>query len=170
MSGARIVGLLGIVLAISGLAFSATVPVPQVVEAAGARQGICVVVGEGACDFALDLAQGSELLIYLQSTQAKDFEAACRKVEEAGYYGSRIFVGRDAQKLHLAGNVADVVVALGSRPGFSDRRDCCGLSDRQGRYFSPTKRRWSRNRFRRGWTTGLTRITGRTTTRNRRTR
>ncbi len=119
MSCVRMVGLLSIVLAISGLAFSATVSVPQAVEAVGARQGICVVVGDGACDFALDLARGSELLIYLQSSQAKDFEAACRKVEEAGYYGSRIFVGRDAQKLHPASNLADVVVDLGSRPGFS---------------------------------------------------
>jgi len=112
-----VIGLLSVlaVFATPGFAIS-----PQeITQAVGARQGICVVVGEGACDLALQLAQGTELLIYTQLPETKDFESACQKVEAAGYYGSRIFVAADAQKLHLANNVADVVVALGKRGGFS---------------------------------------------------
>ncbi len=115
-----VIGLLSalVVLVTPAFASSRAASPQEVVQAVGARQGICVVVGEGACDLALELAKGTELLIYTQ-LQSKDFESACRRVEEAGYYGSRIFVGEDAQKLHLAGNVADVVVALGNTPGFS---------------------------------------------------
>jgi outer membrane protein assembly factor BamB len=119
MAGARIVALLSLVLAGAGPAWSGTVSVTQVVQAVGAEQGICVVVGEGARDFALDLARGSELTVYLQGTRGGDFEAACHQVEQAGYYGSRVFVGRDAPRLHLADNIADVVVCLGSREEFS---------------------------------------------------
>ena len=92
MSRATIIVLLSIVLTVSGVVFSDTVSVPQVVRAVGASHGIAVVVGDAACEFALALAQGSELLIYVQVPSTKDFESACRKVEEAGYYGSRIFV------------------------------------------------------------------------------
>ena len=121
MSRAMVIGLLSafVVFVTPGFASSRAVSPQAVVEAVGAGHGICVVVGEGACDLALELAKGTELLIYTQLSQSKDFESACRKVEEAGYYGSRIFVGEGVQKLHLAGNVADVVVALGNGGGFS---------------------------------------------------
>lgn len=118
MSRATIIVLLSIVLTISGVVFSDTVSVPQVVRAVGARHGIAVVVGDAACEFALALAQGSELLIYVQMPSTKDFESACRKTEEAGYYGSRIFVARGAAKLHLADNIADVAVVLGGTQEF----------------------------------------------------
>jgi outer membrane protein assembly factor BamB len=113
-----VIALLSIVLIASGVVFSDTVSVPQVVRAVGASRGIGVVVGDAACEFALALAQGSELLIYVQMPPTKDFESACRKMEGAGYYGSRIFVARGAGKLHLAGNVADVVVVLGGTQEF----------------------------------------------------
>ncbi|MBM4027645.1 MAG: hypothetical protein FJ280_19930, partial [Planctomycetes bacterium] len=119
MSRAVIVSLLNLVLMASAVVFADTISPRQVVRAVGAEQGICVVVGEGACDLALDLARGTELLIYTQSPSGKEFEATCRRADEAGYYGSRIFVGREGQRLHLAGDIADVVIALG-RPGFSD--------------------------------------------------
>ncbi len=116
-----VIGLVSAILVFStsGFASSRAVSPQAVVGAVGAGQGICVVVGEGACDLALELAKGTELLIYTQLPETKDFESACRRVEEAGYYGSRIFVAEGAQKLHLATNVADVVVALGNAGGFS---------------------------------------------------
>ena len=49
-------------------------------------------MGEGACDFAIALAKESDFLIYLQVPQAKDLGPAREKVEQAGYYGTRIFL------------------------------------------------------------------------------
>jgi len=86
--------------------------VKEIVDAAGANRGIWVVLGQPACDLALDLAGHTELLIYTQLPEAKDFESACGKVEEAGYYGSRIFIAKGGQKLHMADNIADVAVVL----------------------------------------------------------
>jgi outer membrane protein assembly factor BamB len=96
----------------SGAALSRTVPVQEVVDAAGATRGICVVLGQPGCELALDLAKNTELLIYTQLPQAQDFDAACRKVDDAGFYGTRIFLGKGSQKLHMADNVADVAVVF----------------------------------------------------------
>jgi outer membrane protein assembly factor BamB len=104
---------------ISASALSRPPSAQEVIEAAGARHGICVVVGEGACDFSLDLARSSELLIYAQWPDAEGFESACRRIEQAGYYGSRVFVGKGPTRLHLADNVADVAVVLGNTGGFA---------------------------------------------------
>jgi hypothetical protein len=58
----------------------------------GTNRGICVVLGDRNCKLALELAQNSELLIYVQLRKAQDFERACKIVDEAGFYGTRIFV------------------------------------------------------------------------------
>lgn len=116
-----VMGLLSAILVFSmpGFASSRALSPQEVVQAVGASHGICVVVGEGACDRALELAKGTELLIYMQLPRTRDFVSACGRVERAGYYGSRVFVAEGAQKLHLASSVADVVVALGNTAGFS---------------------------------------------------
>jgi outer membrane protein assembly factor BamB len=114
MNRTRIVGLLCILTLVSGPALSRTVSVKDVTDAAGGNRGICVVLGQPTCDLALDLAGHSEFLIYTQLAAATDFESACRKVEEAGYYGSRIFLDKGGQTLHLADNVVDVAVAVGA--------------------------------------------------------
>ncbi|MCL5280486.1 MAG: PQQ-binding-like beta-propeller repeat protein [Planctomycetes bacterium] len=121
MSRAMVMGLLSAILVFSmpGFASSRALSPQEVVQAVGASHGICVVVGEGACDRALELAKGTELLIYMQLPRTRDFVSACGRVERAGYYGSRVFVAEGAQKLHLASSVADVVVALGNTAGFS---------------------------------------------------
>jgi len=116
MDRTRIVGLLCITtLLMSGPALSRTVTVKEVVEAAGANRGICVVLGQPMCDLAVDLAGQTEFLIYTQVPEAKDFESACGKVEEAGYYGSRIFLAQGGRNLHVADNVADVAVVFDAK-------------------------------------------------------
>jgi len=122
MGRAMVIGLFNafVILVTPAFVFSRTISPPEVVDTVGARQGICAVLGEAAGNLALDLAKGSELVIYVQLPQTKDFESACRKIEEAGYYGSRIFVGQGGQKLHLADSVADVVIVLGAGREFPD--------------------------------------------------
>ncbi len=116
MDRTRIFGLLCILtLLVSGPALSGAATVKDVVDAAGANRGICVVLGQPGCDLALDLAGHTEFLIYTQLPETKDFQSACDKVEEAGYYASRIFLAKGGQKLHLADNVADVAVVLDAK-------------------------------------------------------
>jgi len=86
----------------------------------GVTQGICVVLGDPRCELALELAEGSELILYVQVRGANDRQAACRAADAAGLYGTRIYVsgGRSA-RIDLADNLADAVVAAGDPEGIS---------------------------------------------------
>jgi len=86
----------------------------RVIDEGGVSRGLCVVVGEEACDLGIALARESDLLIYLHVPEAKDFEPARRTIDQAGYLGTRIFVATDRSRLHLADNLADVAVVSGS--------------------------------------------------------
>ena len=58
--------------------------------------------------------RNSELLIYVQLQRREDVESACRIVDDAGFYGTRIFVEKGSlTRLHLADNLADVLIAVG---------------------------------------------------------
>ena len=86
----------------------------SVFDKIGVKQGICVVVGDRDCKLALELARDSELLIYLQLPQDKDAERAYRLIDDAGLFGTRIFIEKgELTKLHLADNVADALIAVG---------------------------------------------------------
>lgn len=82
----------------------------DVVRAVGADQGICIVLGADAADLALDLADETELLIYMQ-VRGSDTPKLRQRIERAGLYGSRILVGTGARRLCLADSIADVVVS-----------------------------------------------------------
>lgn len=113
MKRTRIAGhvcILAILMSAPGPSRAASVQ--EVIDAAGASRGICVVLGQPGCELALDLARKTEFLVYTQLPQAGDFEAACRKVDGAHLYGTRIFLGQGGQSLHLADNVADVAVVF----------------------------------------------------------
>ncbi len=75
-----------------------------------------LIIGKAADDYAIDLAGKTELLIYVQAAATRDFERACRKIEEADCYGTRIFVSRGTQSLLLADGVAEAY-----RPWFDMR-------------------------------------------------
>ncbi len=86
-----------------------------ILERIGVTRGICVVLGDRKCEIALELARDSELLIYVQLRRAEDVERARRIADEAGLYGTRIFVEKGSltlTSLHLADNVADAAIVL----------------------------------------------------------
>lgn len=86
----------------------------SILERIGIKQGICLLLGDSDGGLALELARESELLIYLQLANAEDVERARGIVNETGLYGTRIFVCEGAlERLHLADNIADAVVAIG---------------------------------------------------------
>lgn len=85
-----------------------------ILESIGVKRGICVLLGDPNCELALELARESELLIYIQLPQAEDVEKARKIADDAGLYGTRIFVDRGPlERLHLADNIADAVIAVG---------------------------------------------------------
>ncbi|MHC4396476.1 MAG: outer membrane protein assembly factor BamB family protein [Planctomycetota bacterium] len=91
-------------------------------ENIGIKRGICVLLGDGSCELALELARQSELLIYIQLSQAKDVEKARKLADGAGFYGTRIFIDKGPLKrLHLANNVADIVVTVDNAAGISEK-------------------------------------------------
>jgi SAM-dependent methyltransferase len=86
-------------------------------ERIGVTRGICVVLGDKRCEYALELARDSKLLVYVQLRRAKDLEKARKTVDEAGFYGTRIFLEKGPlARIHLADNLADAVIVLSKVP------------------------------------------------------
>jgi outer membrane protein assembly factor BamB len=89
-------------------------PESSIVERVGLNRGICAVLGDQSAEAALQLARGTDLLVYVQLERAEEVEAARRAVDAEGFYGNRIWVDKgDFTKVHLGDNLADVLVALG---------------------------------------------------------
>ena len=85
-----------------------------ILERIGVKRGICVLLTDPTGELALELARESELLIYVQLPQAENVEKMRRAVDDAGFYGTRIFVDKGPlNRLHLADNIADAIVAVG---------------------------------------------------------
>ena len=85
-----------------------------ILQKIGVSRGICVLPGDKNCALALAMARGSELTLYVQLADAKDVDAARRAADAAGLYGTRIYVERGTpDRIHLADNLADAVVAAG---------------------------------------------------------
>jgi len=86
----------------------------EIVDKIGLRKGICVVLDDEKCELALDLARGTDLVVYVQLSRSEAVGAARLAADQAGLYGTRIFVeGGKATHIHLADNVADAVVGTG---------------------------------------------------------
>ena len=84
----------------------------QIIKKSGSSRGICVLLEDTKCKLAIKLAQESELLIYVQLTNAEDVETARQAADEAGFYGSRIFIEKgELTRIHLADNLADVLIS-----------------------------------------------------------
>ena len=89
----------------------------ELLNTIGVTRGICVVLGDPRCEVALKLAEDSKLLIYVQLLPQKDIEQARGIVDEAGFYGTRIFVEQGPlTQIQLADNLADAVVVLRNIP------------------------------------------------------
>jgi len=77
-------------------------------------RGICVLFGDLNGEKAIELAEKSDLIIYIQLQNDKEVEAARQAIDEAGFYGTRIFVKKGSpEKTHLADNIADALIAVG---------------------------------------------------------
>jgi len=85
-------------------------------------KGICVLIGDTGCKLAIELARKTELLIYVQLQQAEDVELSRRAADVAGFYGTRIFVEQgDSEKINVADNITDVLVAVGDASAVSEQ-------------------------------------------------
>jgi len=93
----------------------------SILERIGVTSGICVLLDDIQCKQAIELAQETELLVYVQLSRAHDLTSARRAADEAGYYGRRIFVEHGPlNQLYPADNLADVVVATGEPKGLNE--------------------------------------------------
>lgn len=80
----------------------------------GVTKGICALPGDRDCRLALALARESELMLYVQLTEASEVQAARQRAFDTGLYGTRVFVEQGPmERLHLADNVADALIAPG---------------------------------------------------------
>ncbi len=93
----------------------------RILNRIGVTRGICVLLGDRGGELAIRLAQESDLLIYLQSTSLEDLKIIRHKVDSAGFYGKRIYVGKGPlSELHLADNLADAIIEVGEETGISE--------------------------------------------------
>jgi len=101
-------------------AFGAALSPDVVVETVGADGGICVVLEGPDCRHAVSMARETQFLVYTQMREGDEYQRACRKADEAGFYGSRIFVGQgDPGRIQMGDNLADAVLVpagLGGTP------------------------------------------------------
>jgi outer membrane protein assembly factor BamB len=112
--------LLATVLAALGILFQAQGQ-PVAAGQIAPKQGLCVVLGDPQCELALKLARETELLLYLQFADPQTVEAARRQADAAGFYGTRIFIEQGpANRLYLADNLADALIAAGPAAGLPE--------------------------------------------------
>lgn len=109
----KVLVLAGLVYWLPVVAGSAGQPSAQsLLKQIGVTKGICALPGDRDCNLAISLARASELMLYVQLADAAEVEAARRRAFDAGFYGTRIFVEQGPlQRLHLADNIADAVIA-----------------------------------------------------------
>ena len=83
-----------------------------ILKKVGRKRGLAVVLEDTRCRLALALARNRELTLFVQLSGKRDVEAARRIVDEAGYYGTRVYGEQgDLSRIHLADNLADLLVA-----------------------------------------------------------
>ena len=110
--------------------------VADVLRKAGTNRGIAAVLGDVAG--ALELARGSEFLVYVQVPDAILVEATRRQVDAAGMLGTRVFVQQGPwDRLHLADNLADVVIVRGEAAAAFSRADAMRALRPQGWLLGP---------------------------------
>ena len=93
----------------------------QIIKEIGLSRGICVLLDDKDCKLAIKLARESDLLIYVQLTNVRDVEAARQLVDDAGFYGSRIFIEKgELSRIHLADNLADVLIKVDKKTNITE--------------------------------------------------
>ena len=83
----------------------------------GVSRGICVLIGSDLVELAQEVAERSELIVYVQLTDGGEVDRARRALDQAGLLGTRVYVERgDWFPLHMADNLADAVIADNGLP------------------------------------------------------
>jgi len=102
-------------------------------------QGICVVLGlpnADRPDFATQLAQGSELLVYFQSPSADEVAGVRKAAESAGLLGTRIFADQGQyNSVHLADNLAGAILVAPSAKAAVTRKELLRVLHPEGKAF-----------------------------------
>ena len=89
-----------------------------ILDRIGVTRGICVLLGDRECEVATRLAQDSFLTMYVQLGSREEVESAGRAAHAAGLLGTRVCVAQGTpERIGLADNLADAVVAIGDPSG-----------------------------------------------------
>jgi len=81
-----------------------------------AKRGISVILGDTSGKFSIRLAGESDLLIYVRLETEDQVRQVRSAVDEAGYYGNRIWVDQgEPGRISLADNLADVILTVGQK-------------------------------------------------------
>ena len=105
------------------------------------QKGLCVVVGQSEPEAVLELARRSELLLYVQTDDARAAHELRDSAVNAGLLGSRIYVEHGAlSELQLADNLADalIVTAAVNVPAL-DRQELLRVVHPGGRILLPAE-------------------------------
>lgn len=95
--------------------------IQPIVERLGTTKGLCVVLGLERAEAALELANASEFLFYIQSPNASLVQDIRRRAAAAGLLNRRLCAEHaTAARLPLADNLADAVLVLSSAPASTD--------------------------------------------------
>lgn len=112
----RILWAIALGMATVATSGAAELDAAKVLREMGARQGLCAIVG-GDGQLALDLAKKSKLTIYLQVSSEKTAQQARDLAQKEGLLGSRVYVEKGSrERVHLADNLADAIVAMEEVP------------------------------------------------------
>jgi len=86
----------------------------DVLAALGTPKGVCAVLGRAGSRTATDLARTGRAMVFLQVAGPEEADAARQAAREAGLLGAGLFVSEGSlDRIHLAENVADALVAAG---------------------------------------------------------
>ncbi len=91
--------------------------VEQILRQIGTDRGICCLLDDPTGELAIGLARVSDLIVYVQLPDDRDVEKCRQAAEAAGFLGTRVFVEQgESDRIHLADNLADVVIASDNAP------------------------------------------------------
>ncbi len=110
-----------LLVACSCAVVSAAEPAQRLLDRIGTDRGIAVILGDSEARLACRIAQATEMLVYVQLESAADVQAARIAADNAGLYGTRVFIDKGPLSgIHLADNIADVVLVARNAQGVSE--------------------------------------------------
>jgi outer membrane protein assembly factor BamB len=85
----------------------------QILEKIDISRGICVILGDSKGNLTSRLAGDTDLQLYIQLSCPEHVERLRQRMDAAGFLGRRVWIEQgDLAQVHLADNLADVLVAV----------------------------------------------------------